>query len=284
MKIKLLFLLLMVSWVLAACQSDRMTTTEEPSIPQQSEAEGEMVFGIFPYLSPTRLEDLWVPIIVEFNNSSAIKLQFRTTNSFDEFNERLNSTGYDIALIQPFDYIQIKPNTYEPLVKFEEPLSGIFVVRTDSDIQALSDLAGKKVSTPPESAAVTILAHITLNRLGVENVIYSHQPSHDECLHTLLIGEADACLTNIVPLRTFEETLNQKFTILDNTLEIPHVPIVANTRIPQEQKERITNFFLGLNSYEAGQQLLSGAGITGFVEAVDGDYDMVRSYWADFQP
>jgi ABC-type phosphate/phosphonate transport system substrate-binding protein len=211
-------------------------------------------------------------------------LQFRTNNSFDEFNEILNSTGYDVALIQPFEYIQALPDTYEPLVRFDEPLSGIFVVRADSDIQDLAGLAGKKVSTPPETAAVTILAKITLNSLGVENITYAHQDSHDQCLHLLLVAEADACITNIVPLRTFEETLNQKFTILDSTLEIPHTLIAAHVRTTGEQRESLRSFFLGLNAYEGGQQLLSDAGMHGFVEATDSDYDIVRRYWTEFNP
>jgi phosphonate transport system substrate-binding protein len=284
MKIRLFILLLILSWGLFGCQGAGPAATEVPPSTSLIEDEEAMVFGIFPYLSPARLEVVWTPIIAEFNRSSAVKLQFRTSSSFDDFHTRLNSIGYDFALIQPFDYIQTLSGTYEPLVRIDEPLSGIFVVRTDSDIQDLSGLANKTVSTPPETAAVTILAEITLNNMGIENVTYSHQNSHDQCLHLLLIAEVDACITNIVPLRTFEETLNQEFTILDSTIEIPHTLIAAHARTTREQKESLSNFFLGLNTYEEGKQLLANAGVQGFVEAADSDYDIVRRYWTEFRP
>lgn len=284
MKIRLFFLLLTLNWLIAACQQNEPTTAEILPTPNETASQEQTILGIFPYLSPARLEEVWVPIIVAFSKSSNYNLQFRTTNSFYEFNERLRSNSYDFALVQPFDYIQLAPDTYTPLVMFDEPLTGIFVVRQDSGLQDLSGLAGKTVSTPPETAAVTILAKITLDNLGIENVTYSPQTSHDQCLHTLLIAVADACITNIVPLRTFEEAQGQKLVILGNTLEIPHVLIVANAQAPDEQKEAVKDFFLDLNEYSEGQQLLTNAGIGGFVEATDSDYDVVRHYWAEYNP
>lgn len=287
MNISLLILLMGLGLVISGCGGGAVEPAPFEPLATASPGEQEvaMLFGFIPYLSPTRLEAIWDPVLADFNRSSAFNLQFRTSNSFDDFNLKLNSSGFDVALVQPFDYIKIPSGMYEPLVRFDEPLTGIFVVGPDSDIRDLAGLAGKTVATPPDTAAVTILAEITLNNIGVENVIFFHQTSHDQCLHLVLIAEVDACLTNVVPLRTFEQALNQALTIVGNTLEIPHaVIVVRDTTVSDQEKERLAGYFLGLNSYEAGQKLLADVGIHGFVEATDSDYDIVRMYWAEFMP
>lgn len=270
-------------FLVTACQVPKETPPNPRQVPTTNPASPQiMTFGVFPYLSPERLERDWSAITRDLSEAVDIEVRFRTSSNFDGFRENIRAEIYDIAVIQPVDYIQVAaPSGYLPIARLSEPLTGIIVITEGSILQSLEDLAGAVLALPPISAAVSMLARITLQQIGIDpdtDITLNYFHSHDSCLQQILIGTADACVTNIVPLRTFEANMDIDLSILGETISIPHILFVHHPRVPQQNIAILEETILGWQTSFEGRDMLSLAGLSKFIPASDMDYDIVRQY------
>lgn len=273
-----------MSLFIVGCQSRDIVLTDPTTTPSNSlSSESPYVFGVFPYQSPERIEIVWAPIARDFAQELNREIRLRTRSSFENFLTSTQNEFYDIALMQPFDYVRVGATIgYEPLARIEEPLTGIFVVTQESSLESLEDLRGVNIALPPESAAVSVLAKITLQEAGIVPH-FNHYVSHDSCLQQILIGLADVCVTNSIPLTTFEATSDIQFRVLEETLPIPHILFVVHRRVPDEDVAILRETILGWSLTDEGQVLLENTGMGQLVVATDGDYDIIRQYIAEIE-
>lgn len=70
-----------------------------PSRATESE-DGKPVYsmGVFPFLSPTTLEDLFSPIAAELGRALGREVQFSSTSSFEKFAQKLQAGEYDMRI------------------------------------------------------------------------------------------------------------------------------------------------------------------------------------------
>jgi len=238
--------------------------------------------GAFPYLSSYQMIEAYGPVAKQLGQELGKPVRLRSAANFVKFAQNLESEIYDIAVIQPFDY----PNAtekyhYYPLVRVDEPLITTFVVREDSPLKSLSDLKGKKLAFPPKPSANARMARAELNKLGLHaatDFTITYHNSHDSCMHDVLIGRAATCPSGGAAITLFEEKRHVKFKVLATTPAIPHVSIVAHSRVPQQEREFLQHWFSTLNDSSAGQKILQGLHFPGFVIATDDDYKILNNY------
>lgn len=239
-------------------------------------------FGIFPYLSATRLEDIYAPVSAELSRALGHKVNFRTASHFNRFFNNLQQQRYDIALIQPFWYPPaVEQFGYLPLVRMQEPFTSQIMVPDDSPIRNVNDLRGKIIATPPAFVPVVQMARRALKERGLipdKDVQLKAFNSVDSCFQQVLIGAADACITPPFAVAVIEEKMNLRLRSLLKTTSIPNLSIVAHKRLPAEERERLKQIFLSWRQSNTGKQLLNKMKTQGFVPAVDKEYDVVRTF------
>jgi len=252
---------------------------------EPSAAAGAYKFGVFPYLSTGRLEAIYAPVSVAMSQSLGRPVQFRTTVGFERFFERLQRQHYDIALIQPFWYPPaVEKFGYRALVRIEEPLTSLILVRDESPLRGVEDLRGKIIATPPTFAPVVHMARRALRERGLvpgRDVQLTAFKSVDSCFQQMLIGAASACVSGSVVPAMIEKKMNVRLRTLLETPSIPNLCVVAHARIPVAERERLKNSLLSWRTDES--QLLTKIGTQGFVSAIDAEYDVVRTFLADIQ-
>ncbi len=94
-------------WMLALCvlsagvavSSSNAAQTPSETVPQP------YVFGVFPHLAVARLEKIYAPIAADFGRVLERKVYLRTKPRFEKFMAELRKQTYDIAFVQPFDYV-----------------------------------------------------------------------------------------------------------------------------------------------------------------------------------
>jgi phosphonate transport system substrate-binding protein len=241
-------------------------------------------FGVFPHLATARLEQIFAPVAAQFQSALHGDVLLRTRPSFEAFMEELDRGRYDIALVQPFDYLRIHAlHGYIAVARRGEPLSAVIMVMPDSSAVRLSDLRGAVIGLPPAVAAVSHLTRIALKQHGIDpgtDVTLRYHRSHDSCLQQLLIGAVAACGTAANPVRFFESKMSVRFRLLATSPGIPHALFVVHPRIPQAAREAIRANILSWPDTEQGRHILATGKFKPFVPCTDADYDIVRRYQA----
>ena len=255
--------------------------------PQEAIPKPAYLLGVFPHLTAARLEKIFAPIAADMSAVVGRRVLIRTRTTYAAFSEELRKQRYDIALLQPFDYVQVR-EAYSmiPLARRAAPLSAVFVVNEAVPIYSLADLRGKELALPPETAAVSHLAKAALVHAGLmpgKDVILHYQRSHDACLQQLLIRRVDACGTADYPLRFFKEKMNIPFQELARSPTIPHVLFAVHPRVVERDREAIKQSILSWLDRDAGRRILSNGRLQPFVAASDEEYEIVRTYWREIK-
>jgi len=224
------------------------------------------VLGVFPHLPPRDLEKVFAPMAADLGKAIGTNIELRTSTTFDRFAALLNKGEFDIAFVQPFDYVRVADKLgYLPLATRTEKLS--------------ADLKNKKVALPPKTAAVSHLfrGHLRANGLRPDkDVELVHFRSHVSCMQQVLIGDVVACATAAPARRFFQAKMNIELKVIASSREIPHTLFIVHPRVPKAVREMLRERIVNWGNTREGQELLGRGKLTPFVEIKDADYNVVR--------
>lgn len=252
-------------------------------VPNQAYADESDAYllGIFPHLPPRELEKVYAPIAARISTAIGRPVHIGSSASYEKFMENLDNQLYDIAFVQPFDYVRIASKFgYKPVATRDEILSALFATKIDSPITNIGGLKGKRVAMPPEVAAVSVLAKRYLTKQGIDiekDIIVSRHRSHVSCLQQVLIDEADVCVTAQVALRFFTTKMNTEMKIIAESPSIPHTLFTTHPRVTRQENSGILSAILSLHQTKEGREILANGQMGPFKEIKDADYDIVRS-------
>jgi phosphonate transport system substrate-binding protein len=250
----------------------------EQEFPFSSDKD-EYVLGVFPYLAPRQIENIYAPITAALTEALGRHVHLTSGLSYVKFMASVREELYDIVFVQPFDYVSIADTYgYIPLATRDEPLPAILVVREDSPVKTLSDLQNKIIALPPDVAAVSRLVNHHLTNAGGFNLKtqLQYQKSHFACMHQVIIGQAHACGTAPPAVRFFQQKTDTKLRVVSKTRAIPNSLFAAHPRISQEERQKIIDIMLSWSNTEQGRKLLEKAKVKAFVTIDDREYDSVR--------
>ncbi len=210
----------------------------------------QCTLGVFPFISAQQLESVFAPIAAELDSVLNCSLRYRSTVDFETFAQKLENREFDIAFIQPFDYVQIaSPKGYLPIVARNEKLHAVIVTRNNSDVHNLADLNGEIIALPPTTAAVSYLARSMLADAGLsetEDITLQHTKNHGSCMHKVLIGKVAACATAPTTLRLFEAKNQVKFREIAHSPTLPGTLFVVRDDISKEKYYQLQQKMLNL--------------------------------------
>jgi len=245
-----------------------------------SHAEHEYTFGVFPYLPSKQALKIYGPVVKDLEANLNIDVRLKSASNFSRFEKNLEQEIYDIAVIQPFDYPAVVDEYhYVPIARMKEDLVTGFIIRDDAEISSIESLLGKRIAFPPERSANAQmgLAHLRSNGLDPsQDVIITFQKSHESCLQQVWLKNAVACVTAKPMVDLFERKRNVKFKVLASTAIIPHVLYVAHERVPETQRKKLLSTIINWNNSPQGQEIVRSMGFSGFVEAKDAQYQIMR--------
>lgn len=266
------FILFVLSFQPATAEVSKNTLAEKK----------EYTMGVFPHLPPRQLEKVFAPMARDLGDAINRNIVLRTNTTYKKFANNLDNEKFDIAFIQPFDYIRAADKLgYLPLVTRKEKLASILVVKAGSPIKTIKDIKGKRISFPPPVSAVSRLMKVHLKNNGVQpgkDVAISHHRSHVSCMQQVLIGEADACGTAAPALRFFQHKMKVAMNTIAKTDPIPHTLFAIHPRVPQHEREIIRERMLNWATTKEGRKLLDTGKLSTFVRIEDSAYDIVREF------
>jgi phosphonate transport system substrate-binding protein len=246
-------------------------------------SDDNYTFGVFPYLSTTRLESIYLPVSIEMSKALGKKVNFRTSTEYRIFFDKLKQQSFDIALIQPFWYPPAADQyNYLPLVRYGEPLTSRIMVLSNSPIKTINDLKGKIIATPPAFVPIVHMAKRALQNHGLNperDLQLKAFRTVDSCIKQVIIGTASGCVAPNHAHSTIKHKMHISLRPILESLGIPNVSVVVHSRVPPEEREKIKNLLLswGESGSEAHKKLLHSIGTKGFIQSKNDDYEVVRT-------
>jgi phosphonate transport system substrate-binding protein len=251
----------------------------------QPSANHEYTLGVFPFIPTTSIEGIFAPLAGEIGRAIGRPVKLRTTSSFEKFMEELRNRTYDIAFIQPFDYVDIaRPGGYLPLVARNDRLSSHIVVKQDSPVKSLKDLKGKSLGMPPKVSAVSFMNRVALKKAGLNpdrDVTVVYLASHQACLQQMMIGKVDACGVSPPGVRLVEQQMKTSFRLIYETPEIPSPLFVVKKELPANEREIIMKTLQAsdLNGVKPElRAMFLGDVKKPFRTTTEREYDVIRGY------
>jgi phosphonate transport system substrate-binding protein len=171
-------------------------------------------------------------------------------------------------------------------VRFGSPTyNGQIIVRADSGLNSLTDLAGKTFCRPdPLSTSGWIIPSLTLGAAGINpetdlaEIVDSG--SHDAVVAAVYNGECDAGATYIDARTRIEEDspdVMEVVTVIEVTEDIPNDGVQYAASLSRELRDQINAALLAIAETEAGLEALNTAYQWDGLEAHDdGFYDPFR--------
>ncbi len=242
-------------------------------------AKTHYTFAFVPQQSAKKLAQKWQPVLDYLEQQTGDRYQFTTARNIPTFETRLADAQYDIAYMNPYHFTVFneKPG-YQALVKQRNKrIKGIIVVRKDSPIQSLDDLAGQTIAFPaPAAFAATLLTSAEFHLRNIQ-ITPRYVSSHD----SVYLNVA----RNFMPagggvMRTFGNTdpkIRQTLRVLWTTPEYTPHAIAVKQSLPAEVSTRLQQALLTMHQSETGIALLKNVNFNGFEPAENQDWDDVRA-------
>lgn len=231
-----------------------------------------------PQQAAAELARLWVPLLERIQERSGVQLSFETAKDIPTFEKRLAAGEYELAYMNPYHYVVFHNSPgYQAFAREKDArIQGLIVVKKDSPLATLEDLAGKTVAFPaPAAFAATILPLSHLKERGV-SVTPSFTSSHD----SVYLGVARGFFPAGGGIaRTFENAkpeVRDQLRILWTTPQYTPHALAAHPRVPRQTLARVQEAVLTLDADPKGQELLKRLNVKGFEAGRDADWNDIR--------
>ncbi|MEA1079579.1 phosphate/phosphite/phosphonate ABC transporter substrate-binding protein [Marinobacter qingdaonensis] len=244
----------------------------------ESNGTNTLTFGVVPQQAASKLARAWVPMLKNISDRSGLTVDFATAPDIPTFEERLARGEYDIAYMNPYHFTLFNENPgYQALARARDHrIRGIIVVRRESGITSLSDLAGQALAFPaPRAFAATL---VTRSHLETEAAGYTAHfvSSHDSVYRSVASGRFVAGGGIQRTLNALEAGVREELRVLWRSPGYTPHAIAVHPRVNEETRRTLLGALTGLEDSEAGLQILEPLRMKGFEAAANADWDDVR--------
>jgi phosphonate transport system substrate-binding protein len=252
-------------------------------------AEDSLTLCVHPYLPATELTRRFSPLAEYLSRKVGLPISIRVQKSYQSHIDRTGKDEADIAYVGPVSYVKIvetygeKPLLARLVVSGEPEFFGMIIVREDSPIRSLEDLAGRSFAFGDINSTMSHLVPrymlkeggVPVSRLAKHEFLGSH---HNVALG-VLGGYFDA---GGVKEEVYYEYRERGLRMLAKSPPIAEHLFVARSSLPPGILEPLRKAMLTLHEDERGTEILTSLknGVTALTKVDDGDYDSLRKILA----
>jgi phosphonate transport system substrate-binding protein len=233
--------------------------------------------AVVPQFPAVEIHRAWTPLLAHLSAQTGLELKLVTASSIPEFERSFQAGQPDLVFLNPYHMVMAwKAQQYAPLVReSKDLLSGILVVRADSSVKNLSDLAQQTIAYPAPNA---FGASLYMRSLLAEQKIQSqanYVKTHSNAYRHVIAGQAAAAGGIRSTLdRELPEVRAQLRVLFETPAVAPH-PLAAHPRVLELHRNSIKAAWLALAQNEAGLALL---------KAVQMSNPIAADYKRDYAP
>jgi phosphonate transport system substrate-binding protein len=217
-------------------------------------------FWVVPQFSATELSKDWGPLLQRLSKDTGVELELKLAPTIPKFEQEFLKGTPDFAYLNPYHAVMAKAaQGYVPLVRDAKPLSGILLVRKDSGIQSVKDVAGKSIAFP---APIAFGASLYMRALLAEKEGIKFEArylkTHSNVYRHVLRNEAAAGGSVNAAFNDEVDEVKSQLVVIFKTPEQASHPVAAHPRVPDAVKKKVAQALLHFADDEAGRALLHG--------------------------
>ncbi|MCB1172908.1 MAG: phosphate/phosphite/phosphonate ABC transporter substrate-binding protein [Leptospiraceae bacterium] len=266
----------------------------EPDFSPESGVDSQaLIFGVHPLHNPQRLFSVYQPLIDYLNRKHKQPvIRLEASRNYAAFNARLFRGYYHFALPNPYQTIVAADSGYTIFAKMgdDHNFHGIILVRKDSSIRKVSDLAGKSISYPaPTALAATMLPQWFFYSHGLDLMHDTRRlyvGSQESSIMNVYLGQVAAAATWPPPWQAFSRenpAIAREVKIMWQTRSLPNNGLVYRSDLAKDIVANVTHDLLQLHTHVAGREILRRMELSRFEWANYQTYDPVRQFIAQFE-
>lgn len=161
--------------------------------------EGELVFGVYPYLSARQMAEQFHPLKEHLSQVLGRRVALRSAPDFKRFADRTREGEYDLIFNAPhMARVAQTRDGYRPLAQSGYRIVIVAIARTDSPVQSLADLRGRSLAIGARLSMTHQIIGKELQHVGLvleKDVKFVDAASFSNVLQAVVRGEADAGAT-----------------------------------------------------------------------------------------
>lgn len=238
-------------------------------------------FGVVPQFEQRKLFQIWRPILSELERRTGFRFVLKGSSKIPAFEQRFMAGGFDFAYMNPYHLVIASSSQgYIPLIRDGgRSLHGILVVRKDSGIETVAQLAGKTISFPsPNALGASLLMRAELKgTFGIDfepKYVQTHSSVYLHILKNLV--DAGGGVTQTLELQ--KPSIKNNLKVLFETRGIATHPVAVHPRVPVEHQMRVRNALLDMAAGKRGKDLFRQVPIKQVVAASMSDYESITMW------
>lgn len=286
----IIFLSLFLSFTVAQ-SSDKLRgpasgdQLKEHLTPSTENAVKPITFAVHPYLSATELLEKFTPLINYLIRETGHSIEISVSKTYKEHIFRVGGDKVDFAYMGPAPYVEMvskygrKPLLARLEVNGKPFFQGVIIVKKDSRIRTLADLAGRSFAFgDPNSTMSHLVPRYMLLKEGVNIEKLSRcafMDNHVNVALGVLVGDYDA---GAVKEEVFYKYEKRGLRELQRTLQISEHLFVATNAASAQKIHALREAMYRLKDSENGKVIISNLKTSGsgLVPVNDKDYDSLR--------
>lgn len=237
-------------------------------------AETVLGFGVVPQFPMERIATDWNPVLQEISKASGLRLELKYYATIPEFEKAFLKGELDIAYLNPYHAIMAKKSAgYIPVIRDEQRLTGILLVRKDSPVTRLDQLDGATIAFPsPNAFGASLYMRALLTERARIRFTPVYRTTHSNVYRHVLSGQAQAGGAIQQTLDKEAPEVRESLRILYETPAAHSHPIVVHPRVPIKIRQALQQAFLNLAARTELAPLLKEIQIPSPVMASHEDY------------
>lgn len=248
--------------------------------PLRVEAGSTYTFGVVPQFEQRKLFAIWKPVVDELARRTGLDIKLEVTLSVPAFEAAVEAGSFDFVYANPYHILKVRDSQgYIPLVRDEEPLRGIIVVRKDSLLKSVKELDGKTLAVPsPNALGASLLVRAELERLHNVRVQMLNVKTHSSVYLHVLNGLTEAGGGVQKTLAEQAPAIQAQLRVLYTTRDMPSHPVAAHPRVLPAVRDSLRQALLAISASPAGKALLDNIPMPQPVASSLDDYLPMRQW------
>lgn len=248
-----------------------------PAVAAPAAAQGPVYsVSVVPQFAVMRIYEDWQPFLTALQQATGVRFKLVTYPTIPAFEAAYLKGTPDFVFLNPYDVVVAhQAHGYRPLVHDTKPLSGILVVRADSDIHSLRALDGKRVAFPaPNAFGASLYMRALLARQGV-HIHADYVGSHQNVYRAVVRGDDVAGGGVAETLSREPPGLRGRLRVIYSTPSTPPHALAVDPRVPSAVALRVQQAVLAMAARAADRALLS---------AIQMPHPVKADYTRDYAP
>ena len=237
--------------------------------------------GVFPIVSGVALFKRFAPLKDYLSKALDRELVLETARDFPTFVRRTAERRYDIVITAPhFSVLAADSGDYQIVARPKRDLVSLIVVANSSHITSLSQLAGKKIATPPVPALTTRSSKRYLAAQGLKGdkqPEYLAYQSHNAAYQSTLLNNNTAAIVSINAVNKALER-GMPLRVIGKVPPLPAMATLVSTKLPNSFAMAVEKALVSMENSVEGRAALEKVGFPGYMSARLKDYESVRQY------